>query len=253
MVSPDDDEEMLHAQQMREQSRLAKQEAWAKLNPSAPPPQSGRRRVPRRGETLSQPERSCGDRKSESAHKRPAEASRTRSTSMESCTSASLDIIDEGDESTVDEFGGVESFTASSRTRSIGSSFDVPMAGIDGRQEEFRTSLLLQNLPATFSQKDLLALLDRVGLCGGYDFVYLPVDVITGASFGYAHVNFVDVATAESARWRLEDRIQPNAPRPGCRCIASCSPMHQGLESMMAQLCVKKCPMCAKCHWCLEP
>lgn len=59
------------------------------------------------------------------------------------------------------------------------------------------TTVMLKNVPKTFSLDKLLRLLDRNGFNAKYDFVYLPVNFKTTTKLGYAFVNFIDHACAQ--------------------------------------------------------
>mmetsp|Transcript_44952 Transcript_44952/g.114951 ORF Transcript_44952/g.114951 Transcript_44952/m.114951 type:complete len:550 (+) Transcript_44952:389-2038(+) len=52
-----------------------------------------------------------------------------------------------------------------------------------------RTTLMIRNIPNKYSQKMLLALLDR-SLSARYDFFYLPIDYKNRCNLGYAFINF---------------------------------------------------------------
>jgi len=58
-----------------------------------------------------------------------------------------------------------------------------------------QTTVMLKNLPNNYTRNMLLALLDREGFAGRYDFVYLPFDFTRNANRGYA---FVNLAQAEA-------------------------------------------------------
>lgn len=58
-----------------------------------------------------------------------------------------------------------------------------------GHRDVVPTTIVLYDLPALLTQSVLLETLDRAGFCGLYDFVFLPTDVSTGESCGYAVVN----------------------------------------------------------------
>jgi hypothetical protein len=58
------------------------------------------------------------------------------------------------------------------------------------------TTMMFRNLPADFTRPRLEALLDSEGFAARYDFIYLPVNLSTGACFGYA---FVNLATPKDA------------------------------------------------------
>ena len=51
------------------------------------------------------------------------------------------------------------------------------------------TTVMMRNLPNTFSRKMLLELLDREGFTDKFGFLYLPVDFKTIASMGYTFIN----------------------------------------------------------------
>ncbi|CAE7720661.1 ML3 [Symbiodinium sp. CCMP2456] len=63
------------------------------------------------------------------------------------------------------------------------------------------SNTLLRNLPNNYSRDMLLAMLDKRGFAGRYDFVYLPFDFRRDANLGYAFVNMVD-AEAADALWK---------------------------------------------------
>mmetsp|Transcript_54910 Transcript_54910/g.87153 ORF Transcript_54910/g.87153 Transcript_54910/m.87153 type:complete len:378 (+) Transcript_54910:68-1201(+) len=55
---------------------------------------------------------------------------------------------------------------------------------------EEMTTVMLRNIPNDYTRAMLLDLLDSLGLCARYDFLYLPIDFHRGSSLGYAFVNF---------------------------------------------------------------
>merc|ERR1711879_476026 len=61
---------------------------------------------------------------------------------------------------------------------------------------EFRTTVQIRNLPNNYSKRQVLALIDKMGFKGSYDFFYLPYDFHRGFSLGYAFVNFISVEKA---------------------------------------------------------
>jgi len=85
----------------------------------------------------------------------------------------------------------VLSSTMTSMTSSCGSDRE------SGGEDEM-TSLILRNIPNSYTRPLLLELLNSHGFDGLYNFVYLPMDFNTGVGLGYAFVNFVDHASAQS-------------------------------------------------------
>lgn len=65
-------------------------------------------------------------------------------------------------------------------------------------------TVMLRNLPNNYTREMLLALLDKHGLGGCYDFVYLPCDFKRDANLGYAFVNLVDTEAVQSL-WKTFD------------------------------------------------
>jgi hypothetical protein len=61
------------------------------------------------------------------------------------------------------------------------------------------TTLMLRNLPNSYTRDMLIELLDNEGFSGYYDLVYVPVDFMKLAGLGYAFVNFTANEAAEKA------------------------------------------------------
>lgn len=95
-----------------------------------------------------------------------------------------------------------------------------------GRQ----TTVMLRNLPETYSRNMLVALLDRHGFRSKYDFVYMPMNFRTKASFGYAFVNFVSPIDAECCHTKFQGFTSWEVPSEKV-CDVSWSNMHQGLAA----------------------
>lgn len=109
-----------------------------------------------------------------------------------------------------------------------------------------RTTAMIRNVPPFYSRALLLALLDDQGFAGAFDFVYLPMDFISGRGFGYAIVNFSDARLAEQFRarfdgfsaWRVGDLDLPAA-------VVSWNPSRQGLEALLERYC--NSPVASRC------
>lgn len=67
------------------------------------------------------------------------------------------------------------------------------------------TTLMIRNVPNQYSRDDFVGELERFGLAGSFDFVYLPVDQYRRWNVGYAFVNFVSSEDASMASQRLTD------------------------------------------------
>lgn len=74
----------------------------------------------------------------------------------------------------------------------------------DDRETSARTTLMISQIPKSYTRDMLCALLDERGLRGHYDFLYLPIKFATGVSFGYAFVNFISAEAAQRCHAELE-------------------------------------------------
>lgn len=109
---------------------------------------------------------------------------------------------------------------------------DVANAKMQGKVDS-RTTMMLRNLPSSLTRSHLLDILDAKGLGAQYDFVYLPIDFVSGASLGYAFVNFVDSHTAHKAIHLLHG-FDSWAGTTSVKVIEACwSDPHQGLKMLV--------------------
>lgn len=61
---------------------------------------------------------------------------------------------------------------------------------VEARSGKPKTTMMVRNIPTSFTRAMLADKLDEGGFHGRYDFVYLPIDHSTNIGFGYAFVNF---------------------------------------------------------------
>mmetsp|Transcript_28286 Transcript_28286/g.93899 ORF Transcript_28286/g.93899 Transcript_28286/m.93899 type:complete len:316 (-) Transcript_28286:494-1441(-) len=95
---------------------------------------------------------------------------------------------------------------------------------------DWRTTVMLRNLPNTLTREMLLQMLDEKLFLGQFDLVYLPVDFSTGTGLGYAFVN----CSAPVFVQRLWEAFDGNSEWPvesDKVCTVSWSDPHQGLAS----------------------
>mmetsp|Transcript_117746 Transcript_117746/g.329729 ORF Transcript_117746/g.329729 Transcript_117746/m.329729 type:complete len:257 (-) Transcript_117746:112-882(-) len=64
-------------------------------------------------------------------------------------------------------------------------------------EDDFRTTVMMRNVPDVFSRSDLLALLSQEGYRAQIDFLYLPIDFRTGSNAGFAFVNLTSPDAAK--------------------------------------------------------
>mmetsp|Transcript_50754 Transcript_50754/g.91128 ORF Transcript_50754/g.91128 Transcript_50754/m.91128 type:complete len:233 (-) Transcript_50754:185-883(-) len=72
------------------------------------------------------------------------------------------------------------------------SSTEQETTGGDPGPANGRTTVMLRNVPSTYTRAMLMNLLDTEGFAGTYDFLYLPIHFSSNSGFGYAFINFVN-------------------------------------------------------------
>mmetsp|Transcript_28283 Transcript_28283/g.93890 ORF Transcript_28283/g.93890 Transcript_28283/m.93890 type:complete len:320 (-) Transcript_28283:494-1453(-) len=105
-----------------------------------------------------------------------------------------------------------------------GDSLEVQSGG------DWRTTVMLRNLPNALTRDMLLHMLDEKGFLGLYDLVYLPVDFSTGTSLGYAFVNGSTPGCVQQL-WEAFDGKADWPVESDKVCTVSWSDPHQGLAS----------------------
>lgn len=76
------------------------------------------------------------------------------------------------------------------------------------------TTLMLRNIPNSYTRDMFIKLLDQQGLQGYYDLVFVPVDFHSFAGLGYAFVNFTSNENAEWAKEKLQGFDSWEIPSP---------------------------------------
>jgi len=93
---------------------------------------------------------------------------------------------------------------------------------------EAPTTLMLKQLPQVFAREALASLLNCLGFEGMYDFIYMPMNLLTKTSFTYAFVNMVSAEVAEQCRQQLDNYSNWQVPNSKA-CVALWA-VQQGLE-----------------------
>lgn len=95
--------------------------------------------------------------------------------------------------------------------------------------EAERTTVMLRNLPNSYTRQMLLELIDAEGFEGEYDFVYLPTDFTSHAGLGYTFVNLISPDVARRF-WEHFDGFSKWALKSSKVCTPCWSMPHQGLK-----------------------
>lgn len=95
---------------------------------------------------------------------------------------------------------------------------------------EWRTTVMLRNLPINLTRAMLTELLDNLGYYGQYDLVYIPVDFSTGLGLGYAFINVLAPCIVPSL-WQTMDGFSQWPVESESPCCVSWSDPHQGLPA----------------------
>jgi RNA recognition motif-containing protein len=79
------------------------------------------------------------------------------------------------------------------------------------------TTLMIRGIPCSFSQEELLSVVDSAGLAGKYDFFYMPRAGKTTSNLGYAFINFVQSTHAWTCAYTFNDvRLDPSRSTKVC-------------------------------------
>jgi len=100
---------------------------------------------------------------------------------------------------------------------------------VDAAGEEWRTTVMIRNMPNNYTRDMLLDMVDSMGFGGTYDFAYLPVDFQSQAGLGYAFLNFATVADAQACFDQFEGFCDWKLPSEKV-CTVTWSSPTQGLE-----------------------
>jgi len=92
------------------------------------------------------------------------------------------------------------------------------------------TTVMVRNLPLSFTRPELEEVLNDEGFREQYNFIYLPAKLTTGAAFGYAFVNFVTAEEATRFLKTFHGYDRWSVPAAG-RAVTHISQELQGLEA----------------------
>jgi hypothetical protein len=107
---------------------------------------------------------------------------------------------------------------------------DCEDADGEGDSREWRTTVMLRNMPNNYTRDMLLDLVNSMGFSGCYDFAYLPVDFKSQAGLGYAFINFISTAEAQRCFECFEGFSEWKVPSEKVCTVTWGSP-YQGLEA----------------------
>jgi len=92
------------------------------------------------------------------------------------------------------------------------------------------STVMMRNIPNSYTRERLLFLLDSHGFAGFYDLVYLPIDFTSRSGLGYAFINFRTAADARRFREYFHG-FDDWGVFSEKACDAHGSATHQGLEA----------------------
>lgn len=118
--------------------------------------------------------------------------------------------------------------SASSASTELGTESDG--SSDEKLEQEWRTTVMLRNLPNNYTRAMLLKHIDDKGFAGSYDFFYLPIDFNSQACLGYAFINLCSPEHACALMTTFDGFSQWFIPTRK-RCMVGWSDPHQGFQS----------------------
>jgi hypothetical protein len=100
----------------------------------------------------------------------------------------------------------------------------------DPAMQDWRTTVMLRNMPNNYTRDMLMELVDEMGFVGAYDFVYLPIDFSSQAGLGYAFINFTCAEKAQLCFRTFEGFSDWKVPSAKT-CSVTWSEPYQGLDA----------------------
>ena len=97
-------------------------------------------------------------------------------------------------------------------------------------QKDKRTTLMIRNIPNSFSQEVLLKIVNGY-IPNRFDFFYLPIDFRTQCNLGYCYINVIDVNTVEELYRSFHNKHWPNTPSQ--KTCQICYARIQGTDQML--------------------
>jgi len=93
-----------------------------------------------------------------------------------------------------------------------------------------KTTVMMRNVPKSYTRATLLELLNMEGFFGSYDFIYFPVHFNSMKSFGYVFINLVSRCEAERFMEYFQNFTKWTVPSPKV-CQMTWGDCHQGLAA----------------------
>lgn len=121
----------------------------------------------------------------------------------------------------------------------VGSSSPEPVEEPDMEPENGRTTLQVEGLPDGLNSTLFMEAVNSNGFENCYDFVYVPMDLVTGAPLGHALINFSSSSMAAAAldrftgQWQWSPELRCLVDGQGHGCQASWSKYCQGLDALV--------------------
>lgn len=79
------------------------------------------------------------------------------------------------------------------------------------------TTLMIRGIPCSFTQEDLLSIVDSAGLKGKYNFFYMPRGGTTGSNLGYVFINFTETIHAWTCAFTFNGiKLNPSRSAKTC-------------------------------------
>jgi len=113
----------------------------------------------------------------------------------------------------------------------------APQQAMDAQALEQVTTFMFRGIPRKYTNRDLVAVLERSATMDQIDFVYVPWYKNSSSNMGYAFVNFVDVTTARTVYTVMQGSQW--GPAHGSRSMNLVPAQVQGLAENLKQYSLK--------------